>query len=159
MAHTDETKDEFILLESYNSDLGKIVILDNDEHSVWAFMLDAETQEIEFDGFVCALSPPFKSEKEVEKLLEDGFSPAITAEYASALAHQPDALAKEFTADWQEDGYLFIYLGEELFLVMDLEEELSYSKSVGADGPYGMALTPEVEQDLGLGDGFEEDVE
>jgi hypothetical protein len=142
--------EEFILLESYNSEQGKILILDNDEHSIWAFVMDAETQEIIFDGFVCSLSEPFTSEKEVEKLLEEGFSPAITKEFASDFAHQPKALEKEFSAEWQDDGYVFIYIDSELILVMDLEEEVSYSKSVKENGPYGLVLGDEILEELGI---------
>jgi hypothetical protein len=145
-----EKEEEFILLESYNSENGKILVVDNDEHSIWAFLMDAETQEIEFDGFVCSLSEPFKTEEEVEKLIEDGFSPAITQAFASEYAHQPKALEYELNAEWQDDGYVFVYLNEELVLVMDLEENISFSKSVKENGPYGMALTDIVLEELGL---------
>lgn len=154
----EDKEEEFVLYESYNSELGKLVVIDNDEHSVWAFLMDAETQEIELDGFICALSQPFVSQSEVEKLLEDGFAPAITKEFASEFAYQPNALEKEFVAEWQEDGYLFIYLDGELVLVMDLDDEVSFSKSISENGPYGLALTDEVMEELGLGeaDDFEE---
>lgn len=151
-----EQEEEYVLYESYNSERGKIVLLDNDENSIWAFILDGETQEIEFDGFVCSLTEPFANETDVEKILEAGGAPAITKEFASEFALQPDALTKEFAAEWQDDGYVFIYLDGELVLVMDLEEEVSFSKSIAENGPYGLALTDEVLKELGLEENEEE---
>lgn len=148
-------EEEFVLYESYNGDAGKILVIDNDEHSIWAFLMDSETQEILFDGFVCALSQPFENEAAVESLIEEGGAPAITKEFASDLAVQADALDKEFAAEWEDDGYVFVYLGEELVLVMDLEEEVSFSKAVKKDGPYGYALTDEILTELGYGDNLE----
>ncbi len=147
----EEENDEFVLYESYNSEINKLVIIDNDEHSIWAFLMDSETQEIEFDGFVCALTAPFENEDAVEKIIEEGGAPAITQEFASEFALQANALEKEFTTEWGDDGYLFIYMDGELVVVMDLEDQVSFSKSVKQDGPYGLALTEEVLEELGLG--------
>ena len=143
-----ESEDEFILFESYNSELEKIVILDNDEHSVWAFVMDNETQEIEFDGFVCSISEPFSSEKEVEKLLDEGFAPAITTEYAGSECVMSDILEKEFSAVWHDSGYLEISINDNTHVIMDLEEQITYSRAIGKDGPYGLSLNDSLCEEL-----------
>lgn len=143
-----ESEDEYILLESYNAELNKIVILDNDDYSIWAFVMDSETQEIEFDGYVASLDKPFESEEEVEKLLEDGFAPAITTEYASKDCQIENVLKKEFSAVWHDSGFVEIQIDGVTQVLMDLEEEISYSKAIEKDGPYGMKLDDNVLSEL-----------
>lgn len=143
-----ESEDEYILLESYNSELNQIVILDNDDYSIWAFVMDSETQEIEFDGFVGSLEKPLATEAEVEKLLEEGFAPAITQEYASENCLISDALEKEFSAIWHDSGVVEILIDGVTQTLMDLEEQISYSKAIQTDGPYGLVLTDEVYAEL-----------
>ena len=135
-----EQEDEFVLLEDYSTEYGKIVVVDNDDHSIYAFVLDGQTQEIEFDAYICSLSEPFENEEDVEDLIDLGFSPAITQEFASEQAVIPNALEKKFEAKWIEDDWLEIHIGGELVTLIDLDEEVSYSKSIAEDGPYGFVF-------------------
>ena len=135
-----EENDEQILLESYHPESRKILILDHDDHSVWAFILDGETEEIEFDGFVCSISEPVETEEEVEKFLEEGFSPRITKAFASDSCHQPEILSKDFKADWLDEYTVEVSIDEELFLLMDINNGVCFTKSVKEDGPYGLCF-------------------
>lgn len=140
----EQEEDEFVLLEDYSVEYGKIVVIDNDDHSIYAFILDAETQEIEFDAYICSLSEPFENEEDVQDLIDLGFAPAITYEFASDEAVIPDALQKQFEARWIEDGWLEILLDGNLITLIDLDEEQSYCKSIAEDGPYGYEFKDEL---------------
>ena len=141
-----EQEDEFVLLEEFSAEHGKIIVLDNDEYSIWAFVLDAQTQEIEIDVFVCSLSQPFEDEEEVEQMIENGYSPAITTFFASDSAVKPNALKSEFSVKWIEDGWLELFMDDQLVVMIDLDQEEAFTKAVCEDGPYGLVFRDELRE-------------
>lgn len=142
-----ESEDEYVLLESYSPEYDKIIVLDNDEHSIWAFVMDGDSQEIEYDAFVIGLTDPFDSEDDVQALIDQGYAPPMLAEYASETCLDPHALKKDFSIQWMEDGWVEISINGKQQVLIDLDEEAVFTKAVKLNGPYGLVFTDDLLSD------------
>lgn len=142
-----ESEDEYVLLESYSPEYDKIIVLDNDEHSIWAFVMDGDSQEIEYDAFVISLTEPFQTENEVQELIDQGYAPPILAEYASDTCVDTHALKKDFSVRWMDDGWVEILINGKQQVLIDLDEEAVFTKAVKANGPYGLVFTDDLISD------------
>ncbi len=128
------------IYKSLEIDEEKSLVIEGDDHSVLAYIVNSEKGEILFDGFVCSRGTIVDSSAEIKEFIDNGIAPPLLAEYENRYSVQPyitnDSILIELT-----DTNIKVYLDETVFTDLDLVSGTSYSKAVQKDGPYGLALT------------------
>jgi len=123
----------YLSYESENG-LGTLVI-EGDPHSVWAFYITPESQSVKFDGFICSRGTIIDDINEVNDYLKNGFSPPISSEYANENTKQNVSI-KDISIAWNEE-IIEVFIDNELFLIMNTDQNTSLSLGISKDGPYG----------------------
>jgi hypothetical protein len=118
------------------------VVVEGDEHSVWAYVLKHSQESIgfELDGFICSLGPLIECSDDVKTSIDQCLSPPLLKEYANEFSLQPEIKNEHITIDWHGNE-ISIKVNGIVFLIMDIENRKSYSKGVSKNGPYGIPLT------------------
>ena len=129
-----------IFIQNENPENGRLLIIEEDEHSVYAYLIKEDRQGIEFDGFVCSVTDPFNNTIDLEKYMESGYPPPSIEKYANMDSYVKGLKTEDISIHWGADVYIEIYINKVKYLYMDLKEKTSYSRSLKMDGPYGKAL-------------------
>lgn len=128
-----------LYLSNYSQELDRVVVVEGDEHSVWAYVLTPDQKGIDFDGFLCSRGTLAKNSEEIKSYMEAGCAPPLFAELSTESAIQEDLQTEDIQILWEEQA-ANIFIRQELFLVMDIATKTAYSKAVKEDSPYGMVL-------------------
>lgn len=132
-----------IFISDSNEDLSKAIIIDGDQHSVWAYILeiDGENQNLIFDGFICSRGTIVKDGAEVKKYISQDFQPPLMKKYKNEYSVQESLSDEHFTIEWDTSKLeVKVKLKNELYLIMNILKKESYSKATSMTGPYGIMI-------------------
>tara|TARA_R100001369_G_scaffold31716_3_gene56246 strand:+ start:603 stop:1016 length:414 start_codon:yes stop_codon:yes gene_type:complete len=131
-----------IYLTKINEEQNREVIVEGDDHSVWAYVLkhSEESTRIEFDGFICSRGTLVETSKEIKDYINNAISAPLLRQYSNEFSIQREIENKNIEIDWNGNE-ISIKLNGIDFLIMDLEKRESYSKSTSEKGPYGIPIT------------------
>ncbi|MEM7374607.1 MAG: hypothetical protein AAF587_38800 [Bacteroidota bacterium] len=116
------------------------LIIEGDAHSVWAYVLNLPENKVKFDGFVCSRGTIVERSEEVKEFIAKGISPPLMKRYSNQYSIQTGLESRHIQIDWRENT-ISIKVREVDFLILDLENQISYTKAVSNNGPYGSPLT------------------
>ncbi|MCK7591175.1 hypothetical protein M0G43_11365 [Subsaxibacter sp. CAU 1640] len=133
-------KDDKIFIQSSSPINGQILIIEEDDYSVWCYILDKNKSEIEFSGFLCSVGDPTKTNLDLNKIKDSGLPPPLIAKYANEYSYSKNLKESDISIKWFETK-VEIFIKGEKYLLMDLEDKISYSKGLSMDGPYGKMLS------------------
>ena len=131
-------KEEKIFISQMIEELDKSIIIEEDENSIWAYLMNKDFKLIEFDGFLCSIQPPTDSydKKDIQKK-----PPPLINEYANEFSYLPTIRGDQIRIETDIENQLVkIMISNDLYLRLDLEAKKSYSKGLSKDGPYGLTL-------------------
>ena len=130
-----------IYLQEYNSRSDRHLIIDGDIHSAWVYLINKSStgQVIEFDGFLCSRGTLIKTSNQIKEYIDNSFQPPLLEKFSNQYCIQADLKEQDITIDWQ-DEIIKILIKSEVFLIMDIKDQKSFSKSISAVGPYGYPL-------------------
>ena len=132
--------DQNIYISEVNENIGLAIIIESDEHSVWAYILNVKDsqQKLVFAGFVCSRGTVVKESSEVQSYVEKGIAPPLMHEFKNEFSILDSLSTNDFFVEWLEyANEVRVEVKEELYLIMDYSAKVSYSKSISVNGPYG----------------------
>ncbi len=91
-----------IYISKINEEQNREVIIEGDDHSVWAYVLkhSDETIGLEFDGFVCSRGTVVESSDEVKMFIDKGISPPLMEKYANEFSIQNSIENEDIEINW-----------------------------------------------------------
>lgn len=129
-----------IYIAKYLDLIKKDLIIEEDLHSIWIYLLDPEKDnKIILDGFICSTGTILENTSDVKKYIDQDFSPPISKDYSNDFSIQKDLSETDFRID-ATDNRVSIFIKDSCFMILDLTYMKSYSKSVSKAGPYGFSL-------------------
>lgn len=138
---TNKLKMQNIYISEVNESKDFGIVVEGDEHSIWAYFLEIEGDEhkVLFDGFICSRGTVLDSTNEVKNYLKQGKSPPLAKDYLSEYSVHKDVTNEDFEIQWLKNE-IHISMKNEVYLIMNIDEKKSYSKSISRTGPYGHTL-------------------
>lgn len=136
-------KKEEIFVSEVNEQIERAIIIDGDEHSVYAYCMKVidDQQELMFHGFICSRGTVVNFSKEVGNFIGQDFQPPLMEEYRNEYSVGESILNEDFRIEWEEkEKVIKVFLSGVLYLIMDMASQTSYSKSVSKEGPYGRSI-------------------
>jgi len=128
-----------IFLSENNSQLQMNFLIESDEHSIWGYLIDAVTNEIIQDGFLCSKGTILGSTAEVKSFIDSGIAPPISKQYSNEYTIQPYIQENEIRINWTTE-VVEVFVKEVRFLSMNWLTKKSCSLTVSTPGPYGHPL-------------------
>ena len=128
-----------IFIESTSSFDKKTLIVEEDKYSIWCYILNENKIGIDFDGFLCSVTKPVKNKSDITKIINSGNPPPLLEKYANEFSHVKKIKPEDIKIEWKESS-VEVFIKNELYLKMDLNNRISYSKSIKIKGPYGIPL-------------------
>lgn len=135
---------EELFISEFNEHLARAIVISGDEHSVWAYCMKVndEGQELLFHGFICSRGTILEDFSEIEDYVKIDLQPPLMAAYQNEFSIQEPLDNTDFKIEWYEQsGEAQIYLKGLLYLVMDMTNHITYTKSITEEGPYGIPLS------------------
>lgn len=130
-------KDEIYITVSNEKENLRLII-DGDDHSVWAYVIDAKNQ-ISFDGFLCSRGTVVDTFDRVNELASNDFHPPLMKDFANEYSVHSEIQNDDIRIDW--DKHLIqVSINDEVYLKMDVRKKESYSKALSKNGAYGNSL-------------------
>ncbi len=140
---TDKTKSknttDKIFITSTDKPSGRTIMIEEDDYSVWVYVLKPDFQGIDFDGYLCSIVDPSTLDIGPKEATINGNATPLTAEYANEYSYINDLSSKDIKINWKQD-VLEISIKKKNYLVMDLKTKTSYSKALAKDGYYGNSM-------------------
>lgn len=118
---------------------GRTLMIEEDEYSVWVYVLNPDMEGIDFDGFLCSIVDPASITISPKEATKNGNSPPLTANLANKYSYIKNLKSKDIKVYWKQDR-IEIKLKKQTYLIMDLENKTSYSKALSEDCYYGNKL-------------------
>ncbi len=134
-----ETNKSEIYITEYNKLENRNLVIDSDQHSIWAYVLDSDNK-VELEGFICSRGTLVDTSSKVREFVENDFQPPLTKNIGNEFSIQSDITKEDIKIFWN-DNLIQILINETEFLKMDTLNKKSYSKAVSEPGPYGIPLT------------------
>lgn len=134
---------EEIFISDVNMQIARTIVVEGDQHTIWAYCMEMvnEEQEFLFDGFICSRGTLVFDSKAVKNFIDKGLSPPLMERYKNEYSICESVSNDDFEIQWEIEKQLVkIFLNEVLYLIMDLKNACSYSKSILKEGPYGIPI-------------------
>jgi len=128
-----------IFITSTDPISGRTLMIEEDEYSVWVYVLNPDMQGIDFDGFLCSVVDPQSIILTPKEATKNGNAPPLTSNFANEHSYIENLKSKDIKVYWKQDR-IEIKLKKETYLIMDLTTKTSYSKALSKDGYYGNTL-------------------
>ena len=130
-----------IYISKINEEQNREIVVEGDNHSIWAYVLlqSEESFEIEFDGFVCSRGTILESSKDIKKYINKVISAPLIKKYSNEFSIQRGIENENIEIDWK-GNVISVKLSGIEFLIMDINNKKSYSKSTSKKGPYGIPI-------------------
>jgi hypothetical protein len=133
---------EEIFISEINERINRAIVIEGDEHTVWAYCMKLvdEEKELLFDGFICSRGTIVDKSEEVRNFISNDYQPPLMDEYKNDFSIHESITNEDFRIKWENDSIIKIFMNEILYLVMDLKSQQAYSKSIKKQGPYGKQI-------------------
>ncbi|WP_299439794.1 hypothetical protein [uncultured Aquimarina sp.] len=128
-----------IFITSTDPISGRTLMIEEDEYSVWVYVLNSDKQGIDFDGFLCSVVDPESIKISPKEATKNGNAPPLTTTFANKYSYIKNLKSKDIKIYWKQNR-IEIKLKKEMYLIMDLESKTSYSKALSKDCYYGNTL-------------------
>lgn len=115
------------------------LVIQGDDHSIWAYLQDQKSNQILLDGFLCSRGTILDSPSLVKAFIDSELAPPISKSFSNEFTMQVDVRINDFQIHWKEE-YVEVMIKEILYLRMNWSLKKSYSRSVSKPGPYGYPL-------------------
>ena len=118
-----------------------VVIVEGNEYSVFAYIMKNSNTEpiILQDGFLCSRGTILQSASEIQEYIKNGVSPPLISEFSNDYS-VVEKISNESINIAFENNMVKIYINEDLYLKMDINTGISFSKALSKEGPYGRPL-------------------
>ena len=118
--------------------IGRIIVIEEDENSIWVYLMGPDEKSIGMDGFLCSVVEPVD-------LIDEDFRakripPPLLKKYANEFSFNDSVDPDKLVIEFDEILFIDIIYEDELLLRMDIKCRKSYSKGLAIDGPYGNKL-------------------
>lgn len=131
---------EYIFLELIDTNSGRTVIIEENDNSIWAYVLTPDNQNIDFDGFICSTIDPVEANSPlIQQKMKEGFAPPLSVEFTNEYSVLKEVNPNDIKVV-SGDSTIEIYLKNEKYLVLDLTNRTGYSKAISKPGGYGNPL-------------------
>ncbi|WP_024768775.1 hypothetical protein [Aquimarina macrocephali] len=128
-----------IFITDTHTNSGRTLMIEEETYAVWAYLLSTDKEDIDFDGFLCAvIDPKFSGVNSHKNILERRDAP-LPALYANRYSYVKNLKKKDIKIHWQEE-HVTIFIKKKVYLIMDLNTKTSYSKGLADDCDYGKQL-------------------
>lgn len=134
-----KTRDR-IFITSTDFESSRTLLIEEDENSVWAYLLKPNKEGIDFDGFICAVKNPKAIQAGVVETTKNGSAPALTSAFANKYSFIKKLRKQDIKIVWN-DTSVSVCIKDDVYLVMNLNTKMSYSKGISKSGPYGEPFT------------------
>lgn len=128
-----------IFITSTDPISGRTLMIEEDEYSIWVYVLNADKQGIDFDGFLCSVVDPESITISPKEATKNGNAPPLTTTFANKYSYIKNLKSKDIKIYWKQNR-IEIKLKKEMYLIMDLASKTSYSKALSKDCYYGNTL-------------------
>ncbi|WP_378183786.1 hypothetical protein [Aquimarina sp. SS2-1] len=128
-----------IFITSTDPESGRTIMIEEDEYSIWVYVLNPDMQGIDFDGFLCSVVDPESINISPKEATKNGNAPPLTSAFANQYSYIKNLKSKDIKIHWKSNR-IEIKLKKETYLIMDLKTKTSYSKALSEDCYYGNAL-------------------
>ena len=131
---------EQIYIALHFDSINKDLIIEEDDHSIWAYILDSERDnKIVLAGFICSTGTIVKKSSDVKEFIKKDFAAPISEDFINSFTIQKDLQEADFKIDIS-DSKVTIFIKDTRFVILDFVHSNSYSKSVSKPGPYGLPI-------------------
>ncbi|SEL37315.1 hypothetical protein SAMN04487910_2268 [Aquimarina amphilecti] len=134
-----ENNTDGIFITSTDPISGRTLMIEEDEYSIWVYVLNPDKQGIDFDGFLCSVVDPESITMSPKEATKNGNAPPLTTTYANKYSYIKNLKSNDIKVYWKYNR-IEIKLKKETYLIMDLESKTSYSKALSKDCYYGNTL-------------------
>ncbi|WP_299211054.1 hypothetical protein [uncultured Aquimarina sp.] len=134
-----ESSVDGIFITSTDPISGRTLMIEEDEYSVWVYVLNPDKQGIDFDGFLCSVVDPESITISPKEATKNGNAPPLTTNFANKYSYIKNLRSKDIKVYWKQNR-IEIKLKKETYLIMDLDSKTSYSKALSTDCYYGNKL-------------------
>ncbi|AXT58522.1 hypothetical protein J8L88_22385 [Aquimarina sp. MMG015] len=134
-----ENNTDGIFITSTDPISGRTLMIEEDEYSIWVYVLNPDKQGIDFDGFLCSVVDPESITMSPKEATKNGNAPPLTTDYANKYSYIKNLKSNDIKVYWKYNR-IEIKLKKETYLIMDLESKTSYSKALSKDCYYGNTL-------------------
>ncbi|WP_108803583.1 hypothetical protein [Aquimarina sp. Aq107] len=134
-----ENNTDGIFITSTDPISGRTLMIEEDEYSIWVYVLNPDKQGIDFDGFLCSVVDPESITLSPKEATKNGNAPPLTIDYANKYSYIKNLKSNDIKVYWKYNR-IEIKLKKETYLIMDLENKTSYSKALSKDCYYGNTL-------------------
>ncbi|AXT50760.1 hypothetical protein D1818_07925 [Aquimarina sp. BL5] len=128
-----------IFITSTDPISGRTLMIEEDEYSIWVYVLNPDKQGIDFDGFLCSVVDPESITISPKEATKNGNAPPLTTNFANKYSYIKNLKSKDIKVYWKQNR-IEIKLKKETYLIMDLDSKTSYSKALSTDCYYGNKL-------------------
>jgi hypothetical protein len=131
-----------IYISKINEEQNREIVVEGDDHSIWAYVLkhSEESIAIEFDGFLCSRGTIVETSKEIKEYINKVISAPLMKKYSNEFSIQRGIENENIEIDWKGNE-ISIKLNGIIFLIMNIKNRKSYSKSISKKGAYGIPIT------------------
>ncbi|GAA3509444.1 hypothetical protein GCM10022393_22390 [Aquimarina addita] len=117
----------------------RTIMIEEDEYSIWAYLLQPDMQGIDFDGFICAVIDPKTMKIDPKDATKNGNATPLDATFSNQYSYVKGIKKEDINVSWKPNK-IEVLLKKELYLIMDIETKTSYSKALASDCYYGNKL-------------------
>ncbi len=136
---TIKTTSDKIFMTSTDTVSGRILMIEEDDYSVWAYILKPNMEGVDFDGFLCSIVDPYALKIDPKEATKNGNATPLTSNFSNQYSYIRNISSKDINICWKQDQ-IEIKLKKETYLIMDLKTKVSYSKALSRDCYYGNKL-------------------
>ncbi len=133
--------EDSIFLKETDSNTSRTIIIEEDKYNVWVYLLSIDKQEIDFDGFLCAVVNPLKVNGNNDKVSKK--ETALPIKFANKYSWVKNLKREHIKIDWQKN-MVKIWIKDKVYLVMNMNTKTSYSKALSKDCDYGKKLVANI---------------
>jgi hypothetical protein len=117
----------------------RIVLIESDDFCCWAYLTDEDGNVPEVGVLIYNSCPNPTFEESLERH-EQGFQPPLPEEYATNESIHLGVQIGDLEAHWDEmNDAVLVTLKGEPWAIIEVKEQIAYSRSIRALSPYGHA--------------------
>ncbi len=128
-----------IFITSTNARSGRTLMIEEETHAVWVYLLRSDQEGIDFEGFLCSVSDPLAADINPKDINKSRREAPLPPAFANKYSYVKRLRKRDIAVHWHKE-YVTILIKRKVYLVMDLQTKTSYSKGLAKDGSYGKKL-------------------
>lgn len=128
-----------IFLTHTDTSSGRTLMIEEEAHTVWAYILCEDKENIDFDGFLCAVTDPFSSNITPQEITHGKKDAPLPSVFANKYSYVENLKKKDIKIQWEKE-HVNVFVKKNLYLIMDINTRSSYSRGLLKDCDYGMRL-------------------